>query len=693
MPHRISACGLVLFALNVYGQTAAGPGVSDLDLVQVTANRFAEAVQEVPSSIEVVSGEELRARGVNDLRTALSMLAGVTVAPGGDEGPAGAVPGLLGLREVDDFELLVDGTPAGGAFIPQFATLDLNDVERIEVQRGPAPVLYGTTAFAGTINVIHYAAGAAGAQADLAYGTYGSWEGGVSAPLVDKGPYRGSLGIDGARERYSDPRAGADRGHLLLRNAKEVSGGEVRLDLDATVQHQRPWSPRPLEGEGFDPETPIDFNQNPADGKIDTQRLQLTAAYDRNTALGSWGTTLSVTRTQMQLIQGFFNEDMDSASGPGNATGFSQTRHLTEVYFDTHLTHRFSEGVIGTFGASELYGQAHQGSQVFAYTVPASGFSESSGEGTRQGSANLTDYRSFAGAYGQTRWNLTSRLGLLAGLRLNRTDERRTNASGDATLVQEASTTRLSGSVGVNWRVWQDREGDLDDVVLYGSYGNTFQPPQIDFGPDDAGPLLRPETARSYEAGVKADGLDGRFSADLGLFWVDFKNQAVATLVDNTPGIDSAGQERFKGAELEVKFRVSERLAISANYSCNDARYLDFRTVIDGESVQLAGNQLVLTPHHLAGLGAVYGGGDGLQGSVVANYVGSRFLNMRNTITAGSYVTVDATLGYAFRGWTLSVNGYNLTNRRDGVLESELGEGQVYLFPARRVFVKISVPL
>ncbi len=205
--------------------------------------------------------------------------------------------------------------------------------------------------------------------------------------------------------------------------------------------------------------------------------------------------------------------------------------------------------------------------------------------------------------------------------------------------------------------------------------------------------MLRPETERSFEAGIKADGLDGRFSADLGLFWVDFANQAVATLVDNTPGLANGGRERFKGAELEVKFRLMQRLALSANYSYNDARYRDFQTVIDSQSVQLSGNQLLLSPHNLAGFGLIYGQPEGVQASLVANYVGARFLDRQNTINAGSYVAVDATLGYAFRGYSVSVNGYNLGNRRDPVLESELGEGQFYLLPGRRVFVKVSVPL
>src|SRR5262249_39570597 len=90
------------------------------DTVQVTGPRVGDPVAEAPGSIAVASGDEIRARGATDLRTALALLGGVSVAPGGDAGPAASVPGLIGVREVDDLLLLVDGIPAGGAFIPQF---------------------------------------------------------------------------------------------------------------------------------------------------------------------------------------------------------------------------------------------------------------------------------------------------------------------------------------------------------------------------------------------------------------------------------------------------------------------------------------------------------------------------------------------------------------------------------------------
>src|SRR5580765_3618623 len=86
----------MLVTSSAYGQTPASPPpdapVTFQTTVQVTATRFGEPVVEVPGSISVVTGDELRARGANDLRTALALVGGVSVAPGGLRagGPRGA---------------------------------------------------------------------------------------------------------------------------------------------------------------------------------------------------------------------------------------------------------------------------------------------------------------------------------------------------------------------------------------------------------------------------------------------------------------------------------------------------------------------------------------------------------------------------------------------------------------------------
>src|SRR5207253_2507813 len=137
-----------------------------------------ETPHEVPAAIEVFSGEELRSRGAVMLKDALALAAGLEVAPGGDAGPAGAVPEFWGLREFDAFLLVVDDVPWGGAFNPALATLSLRDVERVEILRGPAPVTYGATSFVGVIHVVHKAASADRSYFTARGGSFGS--GGLS---------------------------------------------------------------------------------------------------------------------------------------------------------------------------------------------------------------------------------------------------------------------------------------------------------------------------------------------------------------------------------------------------------------------------------------------------------------------------------------------------------------------------------
>ena len=129
------------------------------ETIEVTSTRMAEPVAEDPALVTVITGEELRDRGATDLQSALALAAGVDIAPGGDSGPASSVPEFWGLREFDAFLLVVDGVPWGGAFNPALSTLDLTNVERIEVLRGGAPVSYGATAFVGVTAFVVVTAG------------------------------------------------------------------------------------------------------------------------------------------------------------------------------------------------------------------------------------------------------------------------------------------------------------------------------------------------------------------------------------------------------------------------------------------------------------------------------------------------------------------------------------------------------
>ena len=672
------------------------------DTVQVTATRFGEPVAEVPGSISVVTGDEIRARGATDLRTALALLGGVSVAPGGDAGPAGAVPGLLGVREVDDLLLLIDGIPAGGAFIPQVEAISLNNVERIEVMRGAAPVYYGTTAFAGTINVIHYAAGSADRVTGVRFGSYQS--GGITgAAVLSAGRVRQSLSAELTQNTFSGERADFGRAQGSWRLGTQLGGGTFRADVDVLALRQRPNSPAPIdEATGaFSTLLPLDYNQNPANASLDTNRYKAVLEYDKPLSFGRWGNTAAFTQTKVDGVRGF----IDAGDTPqpwttktiADLESFQQSQNLKELFIDSNLTTRPAKRMDLTAGVNLLIGRADADSLRYGQRLPLDGVSQvpSTETVTPKGTVNLNDSREFVGLYAQSRIEMTSSTSLLGGLRWNSThetrEEVRTNSRGVRTVTPAVQDIdRLTGSVGAAWRVWNNADSPISMVTLHGNIGYTFQPAQIDFSPNpeaqpEGGGLLKPETQRSVIVGMKADSQNGLAGFDVDGFFVDFYNQPVQATANGTAVLRSIGQQRYKGIDVEGVLRPVKGLSIKANVGWSDALYEDYVTDVDGTPTQLAGNHQLLTPNVRVGGGILYAPDRGWRGSLTSNWIGEHWLNSLNTFEAPAYAVVDASLGYRFNKFTVAVLGSNLGDRRDAVQLSELGEGQFYRMPARRI--------
>jgi outer membrane receptor protein involved in Fe transport len=662
------------------------PAPTVTETIQVTATRTPEDVETVPASVTVLSGEDLAARGVLDLPSALALAAGISVAPGGENGPASSVPEIWGLREFDAFLLVVDGVPWGGAFNPALPTLDLANVDRIEILRGSAPVLFGATSFIGVIQVIHRAAGAPGGAVSVWGGNFSSGGAAVSAPLPQSGGFRQSLTVDGERQGFKDDRTRFDRGHVLYRSTLEAAGGAFRFDLDGSIVNQKPASPNPITDPDVALLVPLDSNQNPRDAKLDESRLHFVTGYDRSLAGGSWSTTLALTHSKRDTIRGFL---FDLEEVDPNAEGFNQSLKTDDVYFDTHLAWRLGSSARLVAGVDHLYGRAKADSQTFDYFIPLDGSQPPSGaDQPLDHGFNLDDERNFSGLYLQGEWDATPRFHVLAGARLNHTVEKRT--AGDRELsfpdpgdqgTDQRTVTRGGGSLGVSWLAWGDASNGL---WLFADYRDTFKPAALDFGPEAEPDILNPETAHSAEAGLKSRLDGGRFEWELTAFQMDFKNLVVSqATADGLPQLVNAGSERFKGAELEVKGRLRPDFWWQATYAWHDAEFRDFVKLLDGENLQLAGHRLQLSAKNLAAAGLVYSPARGLFGSAVVNYVGSRFLDEQNEILAPSYTTWSAGIGYRAGAWEIRLDGQNLNDTRPPVALSELGDGQYYILPAR----------
>src|SRR5213078_1931336 len=133
----------------------------------------------------------------------------------------------------------------------------------------------------------------------------------------------------------------------------------------------------------------------------------------------------------------------------------------------------------------------------------------------------------------------------------------------------------------------------------------------------------KPETAQSYEVGVKGRLRDGRLQWTTSLFQMDFRNLVTAATVDNTPVLQNAGKERFQGGELEVEYAWQPSWRAQLGYSYHDARFRDFVQELDpGVPTQLAGKRLEMSPYNLAGAGILYSPANGFNANATVNYVG-----------------------------------------------------------------------
>ncbi|MDE8342558.1 MAG: TonB-dependent receptor [Acidocella sp.] len=667
-----------------------------INQIEVTATRVPEPVLNVPASVSVISGASLRDRNVNDLAQALALVSGVEAPSGGDAGPASAVPSLLGLHEFDAFLLVVDGVPWGGAYNPAIPTLDLTDVARVEVLKGAAPVDFGATSFVGVIQAIHYPAGEAENRVMLGAGSQGQAIGTLSTALPTIGDYRQSISVEGASRSYDVAREQTAYGRALYRGALDnVAGGTLSLDLSLDVTRATPPSPVPRVGRDLTPLVGVDANYNPADTRINEDQYQGVLRYDRATALGAWQSTASWTLSAISDIRGFLRASLVATDGQ-NADSQNQLRREQDGYFDTHVTSKLTPALTLLWGADLLYGLGKQDSVNGAYYAPLCGCQPLPATSSLHVDEvnSLSDQRIFAGQYAQADWQPAPSLDLVAGLRMNETDERQSSRHVDgfdtaSNLYGNASQTvaRPSGMAGIDYKLWPK-------IALYADYRNSFKPAAIDYGPDFTPSVLAPESADTFELGLKGSTLGGTIEFDIDAFRMNFQNLVVQTTdASGNPLLQNAGSQLLQGVEASVETHIRPDLMLALNSSYHDAHFLHYDATEGGAVVNAAGKALPLAPDWLGSAGLIYSPKNGFFGSSILEYIGPRYLDIANTAPVRGYATLAANAGYRWDRYQLLVSGTNLTDQRPPVTQSEFGDQSYYLLNGRSLLVTLSADL
>ena len=174
---RVCVLALAATAPIALAQSAPAPGVALFDSFAVTATRSSQPIADVLADVTVIGAEEIARAGAQSITELLARQPGVEIVQNG--GP-GAVSGVF-LRGANRGQtlVLIDGVriASSSAGATSLEAIPLDQIDRIEILRGPASSLYGADAIGGVVQVFtRRGTGAPSGNASAGYGTYRTWD-------------------------------------------------------------------------------------------------------------------------------------------------------------------------------------------------------------------------------------------------------------------------------------------------------------------------------------------------------------------------------------------------------------------------------------------------------------------------------------------------------------------------------------
>ncbi len=634
---------------------AGGLGVSpafadgSVETVVVTATRTEQPRDITGESVSVLGGDTLRTLQTVSLTDALALTPGVVVDQNGGLGQ----PTTISIRgaETGQTLVLIDGVrindPSGTDDGAILGDVLVNNIDRVEVLRGPQSTLYGSDAIGGVVDILSKRGGdspfALNASAEAgsldtyhlnaaANGSTGVVDYGVAANFLH------SNGISAADKRNGNPETDGYGNLGLTENVRVHLGDAVSLDLRSYYTSAR-----------------ADFDDNslffPPFLTLDS------AAYNTNRFLADYA------GLNVDLFGGMFHNRIAVMETQSNREFFDSAFDIIHKNDeDKGRATRFEyQGVVDlapnyqiTFGAES---QHTSFVADFFDSIPAF---ESFAKG----------HNTINGFYAQAQGTFFDALTLTGGVRFDDDDK-----FGHHTSLKLASAYKLT-----------------DTTTLHANYGDGFKAPSLyelfsQFGT----PTLAPETARGWEAGVEQSVLDGRIHGTLTYFQrrtnnlIDFQSCFVFAppAQCSNPVIAAAGgfyfnigRTRASGVETEIVANVTDTLTASLNYTSLNATDL------------LTGLALPRRPHDRASAILTWAPASDWSVGASVNYVGREIDQYDSSTTPptafpnGGHTLVNLFGQYSFDQWSLFARVENLFGQH---YEPLIGYGA----PGRTIFAGV----
>ncbi|MGH6614453.1 TonB-dependent receptor [Sphingomonas sp.] len=696
---------------NADQQAAAGSeGLAD---IVVTAQRTSQSLQKVPIAVTAVTADDLASRQVTSSLNLDTAVPNLTLTENG----VSATPFLRGVgsNQSNPNDEASVATYIDGVYIPSVTgnIFKFNNVERIEVLKGPQGTLFGRNATGGVIQIItRDPTQRPLVDASVGYGSFDTLE----AQAYLSSGLGSNLAADIA---FSLDRNGNGYGKDINRNA------DIFLHNQVAVRSKILWTP----GSNTEIRLTGDYSRLRSTG-ADYQLAQGVIGIDGVTGYpGKRKTNTDFRNTANNEVYGFslrVDQDLNFA----RLVSISGYRHVTgEFHLDQDATPLpLVQATINQFAESfsqEVQLLSKKDSKIdwliggyffdakYAYTplriagIAAGGLPNVDAFGSQK-------TRSYS-AYGQATVPVTDDTKLTGGLRYTyeTQDTDGYNASGGVIFPHPpnplcgSATTNCPQSQSIKkltWRAALDHNFS-SDILGYLSYNRGIK--SGGFNMINPGtPGYRPEVLDSYEAGLKMQLFDNKVRFNVAAFIYSYKDIQVFNITGGGAVLTTnAAAARVHGIDADLTIKASRYFTISAGFGWLDGKYTDFPNATFTPSspllgpqtvVNATGNDMIYAPRTSGNLSLDYRiptsfGEFGL--NATGSYRDKVFVSAANRLFIPAYAVVNTTIGwtspdkrYGVQFWVRNLFDKDYYLNRT---EQALGDIQ-FLAPPRTVGVTVS---
>ncbi len=681
----------------------AAPGASeDLGEVMVTARRREETLQEVPIAVSSISGDVLESVGAQDLTAVSQSIPNVTLenSRATNNTLTAFIRGVGQQDPVAGFEQGV-GIYLDDVYLnrPQGAVLDIYDVERIEVLRGPQGTLYGRNTIGGAVKYVtrRLDPNESTLRARIGFGNYSQQEAVVVGSLAATDTFRVGGGVawlqrDGFGRNLTTGDENYDKDVLAFRASAEWQPSDallVRLSGDYTEDDSS-------QRQGYRLLPTVSTAQRTLlSGDYDTLAgATITMPIKDNKYTGKGGALhvdwTALPALTLKSITAYRDDETDSPIDFDStaARSFDAPVIYTNRQFSQEFQALWSQDrwtVVG--GAYWLDANAYNQFDVVFNTVT-------------QLTVGDVDTETWA-VFGEATFDLTEQWSFTLGGRY--TDDKRTSrivrqtfVGVNSPLFGNPTAISITAPIVVNGvQVVPEFNGsrtDTDftpraivawqptaDLNLYASYSAGFKgggfDPRGNFANADVREGFLPETVDSYELGAKASLADGRATINTALFYADYKDvQIPGSIVNPGPPVSfvgtvtNAGAAEIYGVEMESSFRITDDFTANLAVGYIDAEYTEF--LLNG--VDVSGQRDVQnTPDWTGNLSlnyglAAFGGRLSFTGSAAYRGATQQFEFAIPLLDQDAYWLFDASATWTSDSdkWKVGLFGRNLGDER-----------------------------